>query len=69
MVVDFGGMKKAMLALSLSLLPFLAFADVVNPGYNQYPQATQAGSDASSGAGLILIAVAVYFLFFKKSDK
>jgi multisubunit Na+/H+ antiporter MnhG subunit len=60
-------MKKTITAIIFSLVPFLAFADVINPGNNPYPQATQAGVGADGGVGLIIIAIVIYFLFIKKS--
>jgi hypothetical protein len=69
-------MKKinAMSIGSLSLLlPVLASADVLPyPGQNQpgpimNQTGYQSGAAVDSGAGLLIIGIIVYFLFFKKS--
>lgn len=59
---------------SLSLvLPVLASADVLpypgqnQPGPNMNQNGYQSGAAVDSGAGLLIIGVIVYFLFFKKS--
>lgn len=57
-------------AVSFAVLPFsvdVARADVINPGNNHYypNNGYQNGASADGGAGIVLVAVVLFFVFRK----